>query len=64
VNYGKVYLIGAGPGECGLIMVRAVELIKTATIGPVTTEQLTRLNVKVNSQARSHTIDGLTDTLI
>jgi uroporphyrinogen III methyltransferase/synthase len=33
--------------------------VKVASIGPVTTEQLARLNVKVNTQARHHTIDGL-----
>ena len=38
--------------------------VKVASIGPVTTEQLTKLNVNVNAQAQLHTIDGLIDALI
>jgi len=38
--------------------------IKVASIGPVTTEQLARLNVNVSAQAQPHTIDGLIDVLI
>ncbi|GAG31972.1 unnamed protein product, partial [marine sediment metagenome] len=38
--------------------------VKVASIGPVTTEQLTKLNVNVNAQAQPHTIDGLIDALI
>jgi len=38
--------------------------VKVASIGPVTTEQLKKLGVNVTTQARTHTIDGLTDALI
>jgi len=38
--------------------------VKVASIGPVTTEQLKKLNVNVNAQAKTHTIDGLIDALI
>jgi uroporphyrinogen III methyltransferase/synthase len=30
MKYGRVYLVGAGPGDAGLITIRAVELLKTA----------------------------------
>ncbi|MHC5060555.1 MAG: uroporphyrinogen-III C-methyltransferase [Planctomycetota bacterium] len=38
--------------------------VKVASIGPVTSEQLKILGVNVNAQARTHTIDGLIDTLM
>jgi uroporphyrinogen III methyltransferase/synthase len=38
--------------------------VKVASIGPVTSEQLTKLNVKLNAQAQPHTIDGLLDVLV
>jgi uroporphyrinogen III methyltransferase/synthase len=38
--------------------------VKVASIGPVTSEQLKKLGVKVNAQAQPHTIDGLIDALI
>jgi uroporphyrinogen III methyltransferase/synthase len=38
--------------------------VKVASIGPVTTEQLKKLNVNVSAQAKTHTIDGLIDALI
>ena len=38
--------------------------VKVASIGPVATEELKKLNVKVNTQADIHTIDGLLAALI
>jgi len=38
--------------------------VKVASIGPVTTEQLAQLNVKVHAQAELHTIDGLISVLM
>jgi len=38
--------------------------VKVASIGPVTTEQLAQLNVKVHAQAQPHTIDGLVSVLM
>jgi uroporphyrinogen III methyltransferase/synthase len=38
--------------------------VKVASIGPVTTEQLVKLNVKVHAQAQPHTIDGLVSVLM
>ncbi|HLA51097.1 MAG TPA: SAM-dependent methyltransferase, partial [Thermodesulfobacteriota bacterium] len=32
MNKGKVYLIGAGPGDPGLITLKAIECIKEADI--------------------------------
>ena len=38
--------------------------VKVASIGPVTTEQLAKLNVNVHAQAQPHTIEGLLTALI
>ena len=38
--------------------------VKVASIGPVTSEQLEKLGIKVNAQAQPHTIDGLINALI
>jgi len=37
--------------------------IKVASIGPVTSEQLKKIGVKIDLQAAEHTIDGLLDSL-
>ena len=37
--------------------------VKVASIGPVTSEQLKKIGVKVDLQAAEHTMDGLLDTL-
>jgi uroporphyrinogen III methyltransferase/synthase len=37
--------------------------VKVASIGPVTSEQLTNLRVKVDAQATGHTLDGLLEAI-
>ncbi len=37
--------------------------VKVASIGPVTSEQLSRLGVNIDAEAKEHTIDGLLDAM-
>jgi uroporphyrin-III C-methyltransferase len=54
VNNGKVYLVGAGPGDPGLLTVRGLELLRRADVivydqlvNPVLLEETSRVAVKI-----------------